>query len=63
MFLSQCTRYDITYAVNQLARAMSKPSKLHMTAGKHLFRCLKGDKTYVPGNHVQDRVLRNGGVS
>ena len=31
MFLSQCTPYDITYAVNQLARAMNKPSKLHMT--------------------------------
>ena len=43
MFLSQCTRYDITYAVNQLARAMRKPSKLHMTAAKHLLRCLKGD--------------------
>ena len=43
MFLSQCTRYDITYAVNQLARAMSKPSKLHMTLAKHLLRYLKGD--------------------
>ena len=36
IFLSQRTRYDITYAVNQLARAMSKPSKLHMTAAKRL---------------------------
>ena len=43
MFLSQCNRYDITYAVNQLARAMSKPSKLHTTAAKHLLSCLKGD--------------------
>ena len=43
MFLSQCTRYDITYAVNQLARAMSKPSKLHMTAAKRLLRYLKGN--------------------
>ena len=41
MFLSQCTRYDITYAANQLARAMSKPSELHMTAAKHLLRYLK----------------------
>ena len=41
MLLSQCTRYDITYAVNQLVRAMSKPSKLHMTAAKHLLRYLK----------------------
>ena len=34
MFLSQCTRYDFTYAINQQARTMSKPSKLHMTAAK-----------------------------
>ena len=43
MFLSQCTRYDIIHAVNQLARAMSRPSKLHMTAATHLLRYLKGD--------------------
>ena len=43
MFLSQYTRYDITYAVNQMARAMSKPSKLPMTAAKHLLRYLKGN--------------------
>ena len=43
MFLSQCTRYDIPYAVNKLARAMSKPSKLHKTAAKHLLRYLKGN--------------------
>ena len=43
MFLSQCTRSDITYAINQLARAMNKPSKLHMTAAKHLLRYLKGN--------------------
>ena len=42
-FLSQCTRYDITYAVNQLARAMSKPSKPHMAAAKYLLRYVKGD--------------------
>ena len=43
MFLSQYTRYDITYAVNQLVRAMNKPSKLHMTAAKHFLRYLKGN--------------------
>ena len=41
MFLGQATRYDILYAVNQLARAMSKPSKAHMAA-KHLLRYLTG---------------------
>ena len=42
MYLGQVTRYDILYAVNQLARAMSKPSKAHMAAAKHLLRYLAG---------------------
>ena len=43
VLLGQCKRYDITCTVNQLARAMSKPSKLYMTASKHLLRYLKGN--------------------
>ena len=43
MFLSQCTRYDIAHAGNQLARATSKPSKLYMSAAKHLLQYLKGN--------------------
>ena len=46
-FLSQCTRYDVAYAVNQLARARSKPSKLHMTAAKNYLRYLKGNMSLV----------------
>ena len=42
MCLGQVTRYDIGYAVNQLARAMCKPSKAHMAAAKHLLRYLAG---------------------
>ena len=38
MYLGQVTRYDISYAVKQLARAMSKPSKVHIGAAKHLLR-------------------------
>ena len=41
-YLGQVTRCDILYAVNQLARAMSKPSKAHMAAAKHLLRYLTG---------------------
>ena len=36
MYLAQVTRYDILYAVNQLARALSKPAKAYMGAIKHL---------------------------
>ena len=36
------TQYDISYAVNQLSRAMSKPSKVHMGADKHLLRYRAG---------------------
>ena len=42
MYLAQATRYDILYAVNQLARAMSKPAKAHMETAKHLLRYLAG---------------------
>ena len=42
MHLGQVTRYDILYAVNQLARAMSKPSKAHMATAKYLLRYLVG---------------------
>ena len=42
MYLGQVTRYDIRYAVNLLARAMSKPSKAHMVEAKHLPKYLAG---------------------
>ena len=40
MYLAQITRYDIMYSSGQLARAMSKPSKVYMSAAKHLLRYL-----------------------
>ena len=46
MCLGQVTRYDIWYAVNQLARAMCKPSKAHMAAAKHLLRYLAGTTNF-----------------
>ena len=61
MFLRQCTRHDINYAVNQLARAMSKPSRLHMTGAKASSPIPKG--RYGPGKITyKDRVFRNDGV-
>ena len=42
MYLGQVTRYDIGYTGNQRARAISKPSKTHMAAAKHLLRYLAG---------------------
>lgn len=35
MYLGQMVRYDILYAVNQLARALSEPSKVHMAEAEH----------------------------
>ena len=46
MYLAQVSRYDILYAVNQLARAMSKPSKAHMRAAKHVPRYLAGSVNF-----------------
>ena len=46
IYLAQVARYDILYAVNQLARAMSKPAKAHMGAAKHLLRYLAGSTDF-----------------
>ena len=42
LYLAQCTRYDLCYAVNQLTRACSRPAEIHMTAAKHALRYLRG---------------------
>ena len=46
MYLGQATRYDIGHAVNQLAQAMSKPSKAYIAAVKHLLRDLAGTTNF-----------------
>ena len=40
VYLGQVTRHGILYAFNQSTRAISKPSKAHMAAAKHLLRYL-----------------------
>ena len=40
LYLAQCTRYDLCYAVNQLTRACNRPAEVHMTAAKHVLRYL-----------------------
>ena len=42
LYLAECTKYDLCYAVNQLTRACSKPAEIHMTATKHALRYLRG---------------------
>ena len=42
MYLAHVSRYDIFYSVNQIPRAMSNPSKVHMGAAEHLLRYLAG---------------------
>ena len=42
MCVSKVLRYDIMYAVGQLARPMAKPSKIHTVAAKHTLRYLVG---------------------
>ena len=46
MYLAQVTRYDIMYSSGQLVRAMSKRSKVHMGAAKHLLRYLAGTTSF-----------------
>ena len=54
MYLAQITRYDVMYAVCQLARAMSKPSKAHIGAAKQLLR-------YIAGTTDFSKVYKRGG--
>ena len=42
IFLSNCTRPDISFAVGCLARKMSCPSMANLEQAKHLLRYLKG---------------------
>ncbi|CAN0014387.1 unnamed protein product [Sphacelaria rigidula] len=42
IFLCQCTRVDICFAVSQAARFMSKPTSVHMGAVKRILRYLRG---------------------
>ncbi len=46
MYLSVSTRPDIAYAVGNLARFSSKPTKDHWTALKRVLRYLKGTVNY-----------------
>ena len=46
VYLRQVIRYDIGYAVNQLARAMSKPFKAHVAVAKYLLRYLAGTTNF-----------------
>ena len=42
MYLAQCTRPDIAFAVNLLARFSSEPTRRHWNGVKHIFRYLCG---------------------
>jgi len=42
LYLACWTRPDIAYAVSELSRFVSRPSKSHQTAVKHVLRYLKG---------------------
>ena len=41
MYLAQCTRPDITFAVNLLARFSYEPTQRHRNEIKHIFRYLR----------------------
>ena len=42
MYIAQILRSDIMHSSGQLARAISRPAKVHMGAAKHLLRYLAG---------------------
>ena len=44
MYLANCTRPDIAFAVNLLARHSAAPTKLHWSGVRNIFRYLQGTK-------------------
>ena len=58
MYLSTCTRPDISYMVHKLARFNTNPGIAHWKAVKHLFRYLRGTMdlvfTYSPCPHSSE---------
>ncbi|XP_070667760.1 secreted RxLR effector protein 161-like [Malus domestica] len=42
LYLAQCTRPDISFAVNLLARYSNAPTHMHWNGVKNIFRYLKG---------------------
>ena len=44
LYLSVCTRPDITFAVSTLAKFSAKPAQRHWTAAKRVLRYLRGRK-------------------
>lgn len=46
LYLSKCTRPDVTYAVNQVAKNMEKPTQEDWMKVKRIFRYLKGTIDY-----------------
>ena len=53
-------RPDICYAVNQLSKAMVKPTKLFWKAGKHVLRYLRGTSGYGLWYRQSDEVKLHG---
>ena len=45
MYLSNCTRPDISFAVRELAKFMSNYGSKHYEAAKHLLRYLQGTRS------------------
>lgn len=42
LYLTQASRFGMCHAVNQLTRECGKPTKVHLSADKHVLRYLKG---------------------
>ena len=46
MYLANCTRPDIAFATNLLARFSSSPTRRHWNGIKHIFRYLRGTTNF-----------------
>ena len=60
MYLAQCTRPDIVFSVNLLARFISEPTRRHWKGVKHIFRYLRG--TIYLGLFYSNELTKNPGL-
>ena len=61
MYLAQCTRLDIAFAINLLTQFSSEPTRRHWNGIKHIFRYLQGTidlRLFYSNENTSPRLVR-----
>ncbi|KAL6211538.1 hypothetical protein ACLB2K_016762 [Fragaria x ananassa] len=63
LYLAQCTRSEIAFSLNLLARFSSTPTHRHWNGVKHIFRFLKGSidlGMFLPYSETKEQTILSG---